>query len=76
MFIVCFLFQALGFIKFWNFVQGLQIFSSFLVLFIIFGKMSKPYVYSRPYIYSFCQNFQALCLFPALRLFWTLEYDP
>ena len=27
----------------------------------------------RPYVYSFCQIFQALCLFPALRLLGTLE---
>ena len=34
-----------------------------------------PDVYSRPYVYSFWQIFQALCLFPALRLFRTLEYE-
>ena len=32
------------------------------------------HVYLRPYVYSFCQTFQALCLFPVLRLFWRLEY--
>ena len=32
------------------------------------------HVYLRPYVYSFCQIFQALCLFPALRLFRRLEY--
>ena len=32
------------------------------------------HVYLRPYIYSFCQIFQSLCLFPALRLFRMLEY--
>ena len=42
--------------------------------FIIFVKLSKPYVYSRAYVYYFCQNFQALRLFIALRLFRTLEY--
>ena len=31
---------------------------------------------SRPCLYSFLQIFQALCLFPALRLFRTLEYIP
>ena len=44
--------------------------------FIIFGKISKPYVYSRPNVYSICQNVQALCLFPSLGLFQTIEYDP
>ena len=29
----------------------------------------------RPYVYSFWQIFQALRLFPALRLFWRLEYS-
>ena len=32
------------------------------------------HVYLRPYVYSFRQIFQALCLFPALRLLRTLEY--
>ena len=36
--------------------------------------MFMPYAYSRPYVYSFWQTFQALWLFPALRLFQTLEY--
>ena len=31
------------------------------------------YVYLRPYVYSFCRIFQALCLFPALRLLRTQE---
>ena len=34
------------------------------------------HVYLRPYVYYFCQIFQALCLFPALRLFLRLEYSP
>ena len=63
------------FIKFWNFSQGLQMFSSLLVfcninLHILF----MPYFYSRPYIYSFWHIFHTLLLFPALRLFRTLEY--
>ena len=33
-----------------------------------------PYVYSRLYVYHFWQFFQALHLFPALRLFLRLEY--
>ena len=32
-------------------------------------------VYLRPYVYSFCQIFQALRLFPTLRLLGTLEYS-
>ena len=35
---------------------------------------SIGHVYLRPYVYSFRQIFQALCLFPALRLLRTLEY--
>ena len=31
-------------------------------------------VYLMPYVYSFCQIFQALHLFPTLRLLGTLEY--
>ena len=31
-------------------------------------------VYTWPYVYSFCQILHALCLFPALRLFRSLEY--
>ena len=31
------------------------------------------HVYLRPYVYSFCQIFQALRLFPALRLLRTIE---
>ena len=31
------------------------------------------HVYLRPYVYSFCQTFQALRLFPTLRLFRRLE---
>ena len=49
---------AMDIFKFSMFIQGLT--------FIIFAKLSKPYVYSRPYVYYFCQNFQALRLFPAL----------
>ena len=33
-------------------------------------------IYSRPNIYHFCQIFQALCLYPTLRLLRTLEYLP
>ena len=33
------------------------------------------HVNSRPYVYCFCQIFQALCLFLALLLFRTLEYE-
>ena len=47
--------------KFSMFIQG--------PIFIIFAKSSKPYVY------SFCQNFQALCLFSTLFLFWTVHFE-
>ena len=36
--------------------------------------LCMPYVFLRPYIYSFWQFSKALRLFPALRLFRTLEY--
>ena len=35
----------------------------------IFVKFSKPYINFGPYVCSFCQNFQCLHLFPALRQF-------
>ena len=42
--------------------------------FIILAQFSKPDIYSWPYIFNFFQNVHALHLFPALRLFQSLEY--
>ena len=36
-------------------------------------QQSVGHVYLRPYVYSFCQIFQTLRLFPALRVLRTLE---
>jgi hypothetical protein len=46
---------------------------SFLLL-LYSTESSALYVYSRPLVHYFCQIFQALCLFPAIGLFRTLEY--
>ena len=40
-----------------------------------FVKFQMPYVYSSPYVYNFFVILQAICLFPALHLFQTLEND-
>ena len=63
------------FIKFWYKSEKNQNFG--LKLYFFWSKQAEfslPYVYSRPDVYYFCQIFQALCLFPSLRLNPTLEY--